>query len=109
MQLYLFLGLLFSIAIAVFAVQNSVLVDISVFFWKFKDISLVLVIFGSALIGALAAGLFGAVKQYKYAKNLKNCKTLLENSETEVQYLRSKLGRETEAEERQETKGSDLT
>ncbi len=91
MQFYLVLGLIFAIAVAVFAVQNATRVDITLFFWQLKDISLVLVILGSALIGAGAAGLFGAVKQLKTAKNMRSYKAQVESQSAEIEYFQRKL------------------
>ncbi len=91
MQIYLVLALIFSIAVAVFAVQNATRVDITLFFWQLKGISLVLVIFCSALIGALAAGLFGAVKQVRLAKNLRSHRAQVESQGVEIEYLQRKL------------------
>jgi putative membrane protein len=88
MQVYLVLGLVFSIGVAIFAVQNASMVNITVFFWKFSNISLVVVIFASALIGAMAAGLFGAVKQIKIARSSRN---QIEALNVEIEYLQSKL------------------
>lgn len=91
MQVYLVLALLFSICIAVFAVQNASKVNINLFFWQLNEISLVLVIFGSALIGALAAGLFGVVKQIKLRININKCKTLAEEQKQEIICLQNEL------------------
>ncbi len=91
MQIYLVLALLFSIGVAIFAVQNASRVEITLFFWQLKNISLVVVIFGSALIGALAAGLFGVVKQLKLRKMLKQYKSQAETLETEAGFLQRKL------------------
>lgn len=92
MPVYLVFGLIFSIAVAVFAVQNATRVDITLLLWQLKSISLVLVILGSALIGALSAGLFGIVKQIRMKKRMKEYKTLLENREREIEYLKKKSG-----------------
>ncbi len=91
MQIYLVLALLFSIGVALFAVQNASRVEITLFFWQLKDISLVVVIFGSALLGALAAGFFGVVKQLKLRKMLKQYRTQAESLDTEVGLLQRKL------------------
>lgn len=91
MPAYLVLGLLFSLAVAVFAVQNATRVDITLLVWQLKGISLVVVILGSALIGALAAGLFGAVKQIKQLKNLREFKAQAEAQRVEIEYLQKKL------------------
>lgn len=103
MQVYLVLALIFSIAIAVFAVQNATRVDITLLFWQIKNMSLVLVIFGSALIGALAAALFGAVKQFKSAKNLKSLMTEIESQTLEIEYLNKKLKKLEKPKEGQNT------
>lgn len=63
MQIYLVLALIFAVFVAFFAVQNTTPVAISLLFWKFDDISLVLVILCSAAIGALCIFLLGMVKQ----------------------------------------------
>ena len=93
MPAYLVLGLVFSIAVAVFAVQNATRVDITLVFWQLKSISLVLVILGSALIGALTAGLFGAVNQLKLKINLRNNNAQLESQGIEIEYLQRKLAK----------------
>jgi uncharacterized integral membrane protein len=91
---YLVLGLVFSIAVAVFAVQNSTRVDITLLLWQLKSISLVLVILGSALIGALSAGLFGIVKQIRLNKKIKDYRTLLETQDLEIDYLKKKTAKD---------------
>ncbi|MDR3599176.1 MAG: LapA family protein [Desulfosporosinus sp.] len=48
----LILALVFALFISIFALQNSSPVTIQ-FFWLVKDVPLVLIIFGSAFIGAL--------------------------------------------------------
>ena len=98
MPVYLVLGLVFSIAVAVFAVQNATRVDITLLFWQLKGISLVLVILGSALIGALSAGLFGIVKQIKLKMNIKDYKTLLDTQDLEIAYLKKKTAQTESAE-----------
>lgn len=77
--------------VAIFAVQNASRVDINFFIWQLQNISLVVVILGSALFGAVAAGLFGAVKQIKLRMNLKSCKNLAEGQTAEIEYLQKKL------------------
>lgn len=59
-MLVLFLGL--ALLIAVFALQNAGFVSIRFLLWQF-DVSLVLVILGSALLGALAAVLAGLFRR----------------------------------------------
>ena len=99
MPVYLVLGLIFSIAVAVFAVQNSTRVDITLLLWQLKNISLVLVILGSALIGALSAGLFGIVKQIRLKMKIKEYRTLLETQNLEIEYLKKKTTVQEESRE----------
>lgn len=55
-----FLGIFaFAIIIAIFAVQNSGPVAIKLFFWTVPEIPLVLVIFGTVLLGLVAGILVG--------------------------------------------------
>ncbi len=67
MQFYWILSLLFALIVALFAIQNAEAVDIRFLTWQFKDISLVLVILGSAVAGALILFIAGAMKQVKIA------------------------------------------
>ncbi len=84
MQVYLFFSLVFSICIAIFAVQNATKVDIDFFFWHINQISLVLVILGSALVGFTVAGLFGIFKQLSLRKQLKTCKQIIEEQQNKI-------------------------
>jgi putative membrane protein len=85
MQTYLVGALVFALMVAVFAVQNTRAVDVNFIFWRLNDISLVLVILGSAAVGAVVVFLLGTFKQiglYKKTKELeKNNKELLKELE----------------------------
>jgi len=61
--LYLVIALGFALLVAIFAVQNTELVAINFLAWKFREISLVLVILGSSIVGAVFMFLLGMVKQ----------------------------------------------
>jgi len=63
MQLYLVGALIFALLVAVFAVQNTMMVTISFLMWEF-NISLVLVILGAASFGALCVFLVGMFKNF---------------------------------------------
>ena len=91
MQTYLVLGLVFAVGVAVFAVQNGFGVDINFFFWKLENVSLVVVIFGSALVGAAATALFGIVKQFKLSANIRKFKAEIDQLNTEIGLLDKKL------------------
>ncbi len=67
MQALLVAVLFLALLIAVFALQNAGFVPIRLLFWQF-DVSLVLVILGSALLGALAVLLAGLFRRRARAK-----------------------------------------
>lgn len=52
--------------------MNSAAVPVILFLWKF-EISLALIIFLSAALGAIIAALLGIVKQFKTNKEVKKC------------------------------------
>ncbi|MHB1506255.1 MAG: LapA family protein [Sulfobacillus sp.] len=58
-------GLVLAILVAVFAVQNSQAVTIQAYFWHLPQVSLVLVILLSALVGVALGALFGASRMWK--------------------------------------------
>lgn len=62
MQLYLIGALIFSLLVALFAVQNTEMVTVKFLTFQFP-ISLVLVILGSAVIGSIALYFLGLFKQ----------------------------------------------
>jgi len=71
MQFYLLGGLLFALVVAVFAVQNATPVDVSFLVWRFPDLSLVLVIFWSAVLGALVVFLPAFGRQLRLVLKLR--------------------------------------
>jgi len=64
---YITLGLLLSLLVAVFAVQNATTVNIRFLAWEFKGISLAIVVLGSAAGGALIVFIFGVGRQIRQA------------------------------------------
>jgi len=64
MQGYLVSALIFALLVAIFAIQNTTVVVINFLMWKFHT-SLVLVILGSALLGALCIFLLGSFKNFE--------------------------------------------
>jgi len=91
MQFYLVIALLFAMLVSLFAVQNAVQVDILFLFWRIESISLVVVILGSAFIGACVAGLIGFVNQLRLRKKMKGAVVDVERLEAENYYLRKQL------------------
>lgn len=58
-------GLVLAILVAVFAVQNAHAVTIQAYFWTLPQVSLVLVILLSALVGVVLGALFGASQMWR--------------------------------------------
>lgn len=80
MQIYLVSALIFSLLVAVFAIQNTEVVVIQFLTWNFS-VSLVLVILGSAVVGALALfflSLFRQVGSWVTIRQLNHRKEELE-------------------------------
>lgn len=105
MQFYVILGLLFSLAVAIFAVQNSTSVDVKFLAWGFNDISLVLVIISSAVGGALITLLFSLPKQLRNVMKVNELTTKNQKLTAEVEKLTKTNG--TQTKEQQEETGSD--
>lgn len=72
MQFYAILGLLFSLIVAIFAVQNSSSVDVKFLTWGFTNVSLVLVIITSVVGGALITFFFSLPNQLRQAMKINN-------------------------------------
>ncbi len=68
-------ALAFAVLVAMFAIQNSTPVSVSFFKWQLTDISLAIVILGSAAAGALAVGLFTFVREIGLRLSLRSCNT----------------------------------
>jgi len=103
MQLLLIFALVFALGVAIFAVQNATPVEISFLFYKFEDISLVVVILASVLTGALIVFLLSLVKQISFIRKIH---TLEKRSEMLEKELKLKTVPETDAEDNS-TKESD--
>jgi putative membrane protein len=92
-------ALIFAVLVAMFAIQNSALVSISFFKWQLKDISLAIVILGSAAAGALAVGLFTFVREIGLRLSLRSCNAKLDAIAKELNETRDKnvsLGEEVD-------------
>lgn len=73
MQIALVLALIIAIAVAVFAIQNAASVVVSVLFWNIET-SLVILVFGSALAGAVVSALLAGVRWVRLSKELRACR-----------------------------------
>lgn len=89
MQAYLIIALIFALLVAVFSIQNASGVDIRLFHWHFPGISLVLVIIGSAVTGAVCAFLLGMPKQLVYRRKLKGLLADNQRLQADIEQLRN--------------------
>ena len=93
----LVVSLLFALIVAIFAVQNNAPVDIRFLGWKYSNISLVLVIFGSAAAGAVSVFFLGFFKQMKLKIELRKIKA--QNEKLNAQLSELKVAAEAQAQE----------
>lgn len=114
----LILVILISMLVAIFAMQNLLVVTLNFVFWSFEA-SLVLVILGSFLMGLLAATFFMLMMKARHYLADKKLKNELQRLETEnkrlnekitmlqhAQLLQAKPGVETEDVEKPAPKGA---
>lgn len=87
----LVISLIFALIVAIFAVQNNIPVDIAFLGWKYSGISLVLVILGSAVAGAVAVFLFGLVRQLRLQMDLRSAKSQNEKLSSQILSLEDKI------------------
>lgn len=78
----LMLSLIFALLVAIFAVQNAAPVTINLF-WSVKEVPLVLVIFASAVAGALIVFLLALWREFKRKKGVPDPKSASSDPETE--------------------------
>lgn len=84
-QVYFIFGLFFALIITVFALQNPERISINILFWEFIEVSQVMVILASTVLGALVVVLLGLgwqIKKFMYIRQL----------EGEIRQLRKTLG-----------------
>ena len=72
MSVIAIIALAFALLVAVFAVQNSTPVSVSFFNWHIGNVSLALVILGSAAAGAAASGLISLVREIGFRLALRS-------------------------------------
>ena len=92
-MLYLLFALVFSLLVAVFAIQNSLPVSVSFVTWSFQT-SLVIVILGAATFGALAVISLAVPMQLKARWDLKRVRQRQGELEAEVKTLQERLEKE---------------
>jgi putative membrane protein len=85
----LVLALICALLIAVFAVQNAIAVAVSFLAWRFET-SLVLIILGSAALGAVAVFLLGTLGLIKQKRDLREAAQRIQQLESELERLQQK-------------------
>ncbi len=90
MQFFTFAALVFSLAVAVFAIQNSAPVTVHFGAWGF-DTSLVIVILGSAALGALAILSLAALAQLRLRWTLHRANQRIDELENKLTAQQEKL------------------
>ncbi|MEW6574220.1 MAG: LapA family protein [Bacillota bacterium] len=93
MRFYITLGLLLALLVAVFAVQNATTVNIRFLAWQFKNISLAVVVLGSAAGGAFVVFILGVGREVRNAWRMRelsnqNIRLSQRLSRAEVQRVR---------------------
>lgn len=83
MQAYIVLMLIFAIFVTLFAIFNATAVTVSFIFTE-MEVSLALVIIGSALLGALLVMLFDAVKKLKTSKIIREANKKVQELEKQL-------------------------
>lgn len=90
MQFYFIMSLVAAIIVVIFAIMNATPVPVSFFFFKY-ELSLALIIFISAALGAVIAVLFGLIKQFKFKKQIKSLSTEIETLDNEKLRLKKDI------------------
>lgn len=85
-MLTLVLALICALLVAVFAVQNAKPVAVAFLVWEF-EISLVLIILGSAALGAIAVFLLGTLNLVQKNRKLKEATQRVQSLESELEQL----------------------
>lgn len=84
MRLYFGIATVFSVLVAVFAIQNSELVSMEFLFWQLPGFPLAIVILGAAISGMVVAWLFSIARQYKQSRQLNELKNYARSLEEEL-------------------------
>ncbi|ACX52997.1 hypothetical protein Adeg_1917 [Ammonifex degensii KC4] len=103
MQLVFLLALVFALLVAIFAVQNAVPVDIRFLGWRFSNVSLVLVILGAAVAGALVVFILGVGREWRRSREIRELRA--QNLHLSRQLSQIKAASQEEAKEARETGG----
>ncbi|NLC77844.1 MAG: LapA family protein [Clostridia bacterium] len=100
-QVYWIVAFIFALIVAVFAIQNAEVVNIRFLRWQFESISLVLVIIGSAAVGAFLFFILGTIKQVTMTLRLKEAEGKIRKLESQLAELQQQQQKEEAATEEQ--------
>lgn len=91
LQWSLLFGLLFAVIIALFAVYNVDTVPVNYVFGT-AQWPLILVILGSALLGALLSGTVAIYRSFVFSRRVKHLEKELEKKEASIHAMQSEIG-----------------
>ncbi|HOQ09594.1 MAG TPA: lipopolysaccharide assembly protein LapA domain-containing protein [Syntrophomonadaceae bacterium] len=97
MVAYLIGALIFAAGIAVFVMQNTVLVSVRFLNWISPEVSIAVVALVAALVGAFLAFLLDSIRYYKVAKRVKELTNANRRLEKELKKLKKDETMPTEA------------
>lgn len=90
MRIGFIISLIFAILVALFGIQNSAVISVNFFSTKF-NISLALVIFVAAIIGAIVVTLLGLQKEFKLSRDNKRITKKSNNFENDIETSKNEI------------------
>jgi len=92
---YLFLSLILALLTAAFALQNTETVTVRLLLWEYQT-SLVLVILGSTISGALLSFLASLGRRWKRSRTIRSLESTVESQGMRIRELEARLTRSPE-------------
>ncbi|MDH4236515.1 MAG: LapA family protein [Nitrospira sp.] len=92
---YLFLSLILALLTAAFALQNTEAVTVRLLLWEYQT-SLVLVILGSTISGALLSFLASLGRRWKRSRTIRSLESTVESQGMRIRELEARLTRSPE-------------
>ncbi|NPV70623.1 MAG: LapA family protein [Firmicutes bacterium] len=106
-RVFLIVGFAFALIVALFAVQNSMVVSVRFFTWGFET-SLVLVVIASAALGAMSAGVLGLPGSIRLRLKVRELDGKIRRLESELKAAREAAAPATQpALDRQSSQGEE--
>ena len=81
MQRGLFTGILFGVAMVIFALQNPVTVPVKILWMKFSDVPLAAILVVSALIGVTVTAVFSFIDKQKLKSRIRRLQSKIKENE----------------------------